>query len=650
MKKALLLFTVIAAAFTILRIATQAAPPQATAPQTAASVKAFIDRDCASCHNNRDWIGNLVLENQDFTKIGQNRAIWEKVVRKLKSGQEPKTSLTGVTLEPARRKEIVAWFDAELDRNAPDYMPPPGLHRLNRTEYKNAIKDILDLDIVPSTLLPQDDSTRGFDNIARALRMTPELAAAYVKAAATISRNALASAAGSASARKVFICRPANTSEETPCAQRIVANLATQAFRRPASTSEVSEFMESYHATRLDNLNRNFYEGPGGSIKVFDRGIEAALREILNDRRFIYRREVEPPNLSAGQSYRISDLELASRLSYFLWSRGPDAALIDLASRGQLRDPAVLEREARRMLADPRAEALTTNFAGQWLSLWMLAAVGPLPTYPDFDDALKVAMRRESELFFESIVREDRNVVDLLTANYTFVNDRLARHYGIPNITGSEFRRITLDPAFDVRRGLLGKAAFLTGASNYNFPERTSLVVRGNWVLTKFLGLRAPDPPPNVPPLKTWAIDDPTRPGVRDMMASHQNSPSCNQCHKLVDPIGISLENFDRTGKWRTDEFGKPIDATDVLVDGTPVRGPADLRNALMGYSDQFVATFTESLLTFSLGRGTEYGDMPLIRTIARDAAIDNNRFSAIVLGIVKSRTFQMNSRYEDGR
>jgi len=644
MKKALLLFTALAAAFTITRIATQAA-----APQSAASVKAFIDRDCASCHDNRQWVANLVLENQDFTKIGQNRAIWEKVVRKLKSGQEPKTSLTGVKLEPARRKEIVAWLESELDRNAPDYMPPPGLHRLNRTEYKNAIKDILDLDITPSTLLPEDDSTRGFDNIAGALRWTPELSGAYVKAAATISHNVVASAATSASARKLFVCRPGNAAEETPCAQRIIASLTTQAFRRPTSTNEISEFMEVYQSARVNSLGRTYYEPPG-TIKGFDRGVEVALREILNDRRFIYRREVEPQNLSAGQSYRISDLELASRLSFFLWSRGPDATLIDIASRGQLRDPAVLEREARRMLADPRAEALTSNFAGQWFYMRGFTAVGPLPRNSELDEALQVAMRRESELFFESIVREDRNIVDLLSANYTFVNERLARHYGIPNIIGSDFQRITLGPELDVRRGLLGKAEFLTVTSNQNFPERTSLVNRGNWVLSRILGMRAPDPPPDVPQLKTWALDDPARPGVRDMMASHQNSRSCNQCHKLVDPIGISLENFDRTGKWRTVEMGKPIDASEVLIDGTAVGGPADLRNALLGYSDQFVAVFTENLLTYALGRGTEPGDMPLVRTIARDAARDNNRFSSIVLGIVKSRTFQMNTRYEDGR
>jgi len=618
------------------------------APQSAASVRAFLQNDCVSCHNREDRVANLVLEGE-LTQIGQNRDVWEKVVRKLKSGQEPETSLTGVQLEPARRKEIVAWLEGELDRNAPTYTPPPGLHRLNRTEYGNAIKDIFDLDIVPSALLPEDDSTRGFDSIAGALRMTPELAAAYVKAAATISHNVVTSGAGTAVGKKLWVCRPSATSDATACARRIISNFVTYGFRQPANADDVNALMEIYQSRRQDVASSPYSFRPPGAFEAFDSGIEAALREILTDRKFLYRREVEPANLTAGQAYRISDLELASRLSFFLWSRGPDDALLDLAARSQLRDPAVLERETRRMLADPRAEALTKNFASQWLNLRSLERIGTLPGYPDFDESLRAAMRRESEMFFESIVHEDRNVVDLLTANYTFVNDRLARHYGIPNITGSEFRRITLEPAFDVRRGLLGKASFLAVTSNHNFPDRTSLVVRGKWVMQLF-GSPPPDPPPDVPALKTWAYNDPNRPTVRQMMADHQTRPACKQCHKLVDPVGIALENFDRTGAWRTLDSGQPINASDVLFDGTNLSGPADLRNALLVYSDKFVETLAERLFTYALGRGTAAPDMPVIRSIARDAAANNNRFSSIVLGIVKSRTFQFNSRYEDGR
>jgi hypothetical protein len=445
------------------------------------------------------------------------------------------------------------------------------------------------------------------------------------------------------------VCRPAAAAEETACARRIITSLATHAFRQPASADDVNALMEIYQSSRRDVLNRPPYFRRPAALEPFETGIESVLRDVLTDRKFLYRREVEPPNLTAGQSYRISDLELASRLSYFLWSRGPDDFLIDLAVRGQLRDPAVLERETRRMLADPRADALTKNFAGQWLNLRSLDSVGQLPMYPNFDEPLRQAMRRESELFFESIVREDRNVVDLLAADYTYVNDRLANHYGIPNVTGSEFRRITLGPAFDVRRGLIGKASFLTITSNLNFPERTSPVVRGKWVM-RLLGVSPPDPPPNDPPLKIWAFDDPNRPTVRQMMADHRNSQACNQCHKLVDPIGNSLENFDPIGAWRTLDSGKPINTSDVLVDGTNLSGPADVRDALLVYTDQFVETFVERLMTYGLGRGTEYPDMPVIRSIARDAAANNNRFSSIVLGIVKSRTFQFNSRYEDSR
>jgi len=365
------------------------------APQSAATIKAFLDSDCVSCHNKESWVANLSLEGE-FTQIGQNREVLEKVVRKLKSGQEPKTSITGVKLEPARRREIVAWLEGELDRNAPAYTSPPGLHRLNRTEYGNAIKDLFDLDMDPTTLLPTDDSTRGFDNIAGALGMSPELAATYVKAAATINHNVVTSGAGTAIGKKLWVCRPTSATEETTCARRIIANIVTHAYRRPASMDDVNALMEIYQSRRRDVVNTPYYFRPPGAFEPFHTGIEAALREILTDRNFLYRREVEPPNLTAGQTYRISELELASRLSYFLCSRGPDDALLDLAARGQLRDPVVLERETRRMLADPRAEALSKNFAGQWLNLRSLERVAPLPSYPDFDEPLRAAMRRET--------------------------------------------------------------------------------------------------------------------------------------------------------------------------------------------------------------------------------------------------------------
>jgi hypothetical protein len=360
--------------------------------------------------------------------------------------------------------------------------------------------------------------------------------------------------------------------------------------------------------------------------------------------------EAEPADVKYGQDYRISDLELASRLSFFLWSTGPDSELIRLATQGQLKDPAILREQAQRMLKDSRAETLAVNFAGQWLNLRGLQSSGPLPMlYPDFDDPLRQAMRREVELFFESIVREDRNVIDLLTADYTFVNERLAKHYGIPNIYGSRFRRVALSGALDVRRGLLGKGAILTTTSK---PERNSPVTRGKWVLTTLLGVSPPDPPPDVPVLEGKAD---VRSGVQELsmrqkMIDHRIRPDCVQCHRLMDPIGFALENFDAVAAWRTHDEGEPIVARDPVYDGASVDGPVGLRQWLTGYSDQFIRVLTEKLLTYALGRGVEYQDMPLVRAIVKDAAGQSNRFSAIVMGIVSSKTFQMNTKMTEAK
>ena len=348
-----------------------------------------------------------------------------------------------------------------------------------------------------------------------------------------------------------------------------------------------------------------FYRS-GREAGQFDQGIEMALARILASPQFVYRIEEEPANLKAGQAYRLSDQDLASRLSFFLWSTGPDDELMKLASQGRLKDPAVLEQQARRMLQDPRAEALAVNFAGQWLNLRGLQSVGPLPMlYPDFDDPLRQAMRREVELLFDTIVREDRSVVELLTADYTFVNERLARHYGIPYIYGSQFRRVTLGPEMDVRRGLLGKGAFLTTTSK---PERTSPVTRGKWIMTNILGMSPPDPPADVPPLKPRTADatgnarDQT---MRQKMLDHRVRADCIQCHRLMDPIGFALENFDAIATWRSQDEGTAIDASGEVFDNTKIDGPVGLRNWLTtGYSGQFVSVVTEKLLTYALGRG----------------------------------------------
>ena len=438
----------------------------------------------------------------------------------------------------------------------------------------------------------------------------------------------------SPSRQKVFVCQPAGAADESPCARKIVTNLATRAFRRPISAAETQSLMA-------------FYDG-GRKEGDFEQGVEMALARILADPRLIYRIETEPANVKVGQLYRVSDLDLASRLSFFLWSTTPDDALLGVARQGKLKDPAVLEREVRRMLADPRAEALSVNFAGQWLNLRGMQSAGPLPlVYPDFDDPLRQAMRREVELLFDSIVREDRSIVDLLTADYTYVNERLAKHYGIPNVYGSQFRRVTLGPDMDVRRGLVGKGAFLTTTSK---PERTSPVTRGKWVMTNILGMSPPDPPPDVPPLKAKAGDaagNTKEPTLRQKMMEHQVRADCIQCHRLMDPIGFSLENFDGIGLWRSHEEGTPVDASSQVYDGTKISGPAGLRNWLATYHDQFVAVVAERLLTYALGRGVEYQDMPLVRAIARDAARDGSKFSALVLGVVRSKPFQMNMKQD---
>ena len=386
-----------------------------------------------------------------------------------------------------------------------------------------------------------------------------------------------------------------------------------------------------------------FYD-EGRRSGTFDDGIELALRRLLASPQFLVRAEKEPAATPAGRAYRVSDLELASRLSFFLWSSIPDDELIGLASQHRLSSPAVLERQVRRMLADPRSGALVTNFAQQLLYLRNLPATSPDGVfYPDWDDELRQAFRREAELFFESIMREDRSVVDLLTADHTFVNERLARHYGMPNIYGSHFRRVTLGPELDARRGLLGKGSFLAVTWTQNF--RTSPVKRGVWVLENILGTPPPEPPPNVPALEDATAGTQKVLTLREQMTVHRKNPPCAGCHKIMDPIGFALDNFDADGKWRSKQGGdggSPIDASVTLFDGQQADGPAGLRQALLRYAPQFARMFTEKMMTYALGRGVEYTDMPVLRGIVNDAARDNSRFSAIVLGIVRSPQFQM--------
>jgi hypothetical protein len=408
-----------------------------------------------------------------------------------------------------------------------------------------------------------------------------------------------------------------------PCAKRIISSLARQAYRRPPTEADLEHALSFYEAGRRD-----------GS---FESGIQAALQFILASPNFVFRVERDPANVAAGTVYRISDIELASRLSFFLWSSIPDAELLDLATRGRLADPAVREHQVRRMLADPRSHALVSNFAGQWLQLRNLKTFLPnSDEFPDFDDNLRQAFQRETELFFESIIREDRSVLDLMTADYTFVNERLARHYGIPGIYGSQFRRVPITDS--ARMGLLGKGSILAVTSH---ATRTSPVVRGKWILENILGTPPAPPPPNVPALKENEPGQ-TPKTARERLAEHRANPVCASCHKVMDPLGFALENFDAVGAWRTREAGGPIDASGELGDGTRVDGVVTLRQALMRHPDVFVRTMTEKMLTYALGRGLDYHDMPAVRSIVRASAGNNYRFSSLVLGIVGSTPFQM--------
>jgi hypothetical protein len=738
-------------AIAAIAISQQIARSQAPPPD-----QALLKQYCIGCHNEKLKTAGLMLDKLDLAHPGQDPEAWEKVVRKLRAGMMPPSGMPR-----PNRADLDAWtskLEAGLDRAAAAKPNPgnTGLHRLNRTEYTNAVRDLLSIEVDGSTVLPADDSSEGFDNIADALAVSPALIERYVAAAGKISRLAVgnllispatvtyrvpsdlsqaehveslplgtrggmlvrhtfpldaeysfkirARSAGigvggvgpggeelefvlngervklvtggsidvkipvkagpqeigaafvrkappgaddiwqtfagnsslstiaitgplnptgpgdTPSRRKIFACRPNAEDDEAVCAKKIISMLALRAYRQPPSGADLDTLLSFYQA--------------GRKTGTFDLGIEQALARILVDPRFVFRFEQDPAGVSAGASYRVSDLELASRLSFFLWSSIPDQELLDLAVQGKLHDPAALEQQTLRMLKDPRSEALVTNFGDQWLYLRELKSARPEAR--GFNDNLRQAFRRETELLLESILREDRSVVDLLNADYTYVNEELARHYGIPGIKGSRFKRVTLPD--ENRRGLLGQSSFLLVTSVAN---RTSPVARGKWVLENLLGTPAPLPPPNVPPLpENEGAKQPT--SVRQRMEEHRTNPVCAACHKIMDPIGFSLENFDLIGTWRATEGGVKIDASGQLVDGTKLEGPGSLRQALLGRSDVFVRTMTEKLMTYGTGRALKYYDMPVVRSITRDAARNDNRFSSLILGIVKSDPFQM--------
>ncbi len=769
-----------------------------TAPGDAATAdRALLNKYCVTCHNDRAKTGGLTLEKIDVGNIPANAETWEMVIRKLRVGAMPPSGMPKPSAPDV--SALLTSLETSLDK-AYAASPNPGhatLHRLNRTEYANSVRDLLALDVDASTLLPPDDESYGFDNNADVLGVSPVLLERYVSASRKVSRLAigdptqgavaqtfrarpdlsqdhrveglplgtrggllmhynfpldgkytikivlarntvdvirgleeahqieilvdgarvfLATVGGTSdtealvknpaearmmiearlqarvpvkagprdvavtftqkdaaeddyilepflrttldpvneaglphidqvvisgpfnatgpgdtpSRRRIFTCTPASASEEVGCAKKILTVLARRAYRRPLTPSDTETLLSFYQAGR----------NKGGS---FDAGIERALRLILSSPEFVFRFERDPAGVTAGSSYRISDLELASRLSYFLWSSIPDDELLNLAVAGKLSEPATLSSQVRRMLADPRAQALATNFAAQWLYLRNLKNFAPDPNeFPDFDDNLRQSMLTETEMFFESVVNEDRNVLDLLNANYTFVNERLAHHYGIPDVYGPRFRRVTLTD--DARRGLLGQGSVLTVTS---YATRTSPVLRGKWILTNILGTPPPAPPPNVPALKENNEGGKIL-SVRERLEEHRKSPACASCHKIMDPLGFSLENFDAIGQFRAkSEDGAPIDASGVLLDGSKVNGPATLRAALMSRPEVFVTTLTEKLMTYALGRGVDYNDEPAIRAIVARAAADHYRFSDLVAGIVKSPPFRMKIKTE---
>jgi mono/diheme cytochrome c family protein len=747
--------------------------------------RALLDQYCVTCHSDGARQGDLSLEQIDLSRPSAHAETLEKVVRKLRAGlmpppRRPRPDESTVTA-------FVTGLEAAIDLAAASTPNPgrPVLHRLNRTEYANVVRDLVGLAVDGETLLPPDDMSQGYDNMSDVLTVSPALLESYISAAGKISRlvlgdveatprvetyvvpqavsqmrhipgapfgtrggtvathnfpadgdylfrlsfyyssigpvfgdNILAEgeqievsvdgervalldfdrklkatedlrtppvtltsgphvvsaafverASGpvqdfvmpferaladlstghfpgltglphlrnlgidgpynvtgiseTASRERVLSCRPAISAEETPCARQIVSRLARRAFRRPVTDRDVERLMALYETARAE--------------RGFEAGIRMALQAMLADPEFVFRFERTPDGVRSGSSYRVSDLELASRLSFFLWSSMPDEPLLASAEQGRLSEPGELTRQVTRMLADPRAETLSTNFASHWLHLQNLRDAHPdVYLFPDWDENLNRSMRRETELFFDSVVREDRSVRDLLEADYTFVDQRLATHYGLPNVIGNRFRRVPVTD--ERRRGLLGHASILTLTSVSN---RTSPVIRGAWVLDVLLGTPPPRPPADVPPLEENEAGE-RHLSVRERVTEHRANAFCASCHNVMDPVGFSLENFDAVGAWRTRDSGFPVDPSGRLYDGTPVDGPVSLRQFLLRNDDLFLTNFAKNLLMYANGRVFQPYDMPAVRAIVQAAAQQEHRFSAYVMGIVTSTPFQM--------
>lgn len=583
----------------------------ATPAMTVAQQNQLVDVYCATCHSKTNKSGDLVLEGFNAGSPLLSAELLERIIRKVRSGQMPPANAERP--DPQETLGLVEALEARAD-SITLRLGDPGwrtFQRLNRPEYARVIKDLVAVDIDPSAILPPDTASGGFDNIADVQTVSPALMTAYLRGAASVSRAAVGKAGViTASRRKVFICSPTLRPkvEERACAEKIVGALMANAYRGFADDTDVAGAM-------------SFYDR-GRARASFDEGVRLALQSILASPKFLFR--VEPVN-ARGE---LSDLSLASRLSFFLWSSGPDAALIAEAQKGALHTPAQLSAAADRMLRDRRADALSTRFAAQWLRLQDLEKTSELGQ----------AMRKETELFVSDLVTRDASVMELVTSNRSFINERLATHYGISNVRGDQFRPVTLPKN---RRGLLGQGSILTLTS---LSTRTSPVLRGKWVLDVLLGTPPPPPPPNVP-----ALDDSVKPekngaplSTRQRVEEHRRNPSCSGCHRVIDPPGMSLENFDATGAWRDADNGVAIDAAADLYDGRRMDGAAGLRAALLAHEDMVLRNFTQQLMTYALGRRLSYRDMPAVRAIVRAAALGGNSVSSFISGVVSSDAFRL--------
>ncbi len=761
----------------LLADAAKSAPTETPAahPTDQVAAQALLTKYCVLCHSDKLHTAGISLQNLDPSMHGASAATWEKVLRKVSSGQMPPVGLPRP--KPEASAAFTKWVMDSLDATALANPNPghPTIHRLNRAEYSNSIRDLLALDVKAGAKLPADDTGYGFDNIGDVLSMSPVLIERYVSVARSVSRAAVGdtaikpevdefrpgkepaakstrasdalpfdSAGGvlvsyhfpvdaqyvfkiklppvvqgfdapsqiprylelkmpvkaglhevgatflaenlapetigtgakkvainpeaissskldlridgarvkmydvehrgeypqlasltiagpydvvgageTQSRQKIFICRPTTSGQEVGCAKKILTALGHRAYRRPFTEADLKPLMAFYEQGR--------HEGN------FDSGISMALRAMLVSPNFLFRVEHDPTGSAPGTVHRVSDLELASRLSFFLWSSIPDDELLKLAEEGKLKNPEVLSAQVDRMLADTRSKAFSANFTGQWLFLRNLAKVTPDPDlFPQFDQGLAQSFKEETELFFDAILRENRPITDLLSANFTYLNQRLAQHYDIPNVYGSQFRRVSLTG--DTRGGLLGQGSILTVTS---YPNRTSVVQRGKWVLENLLGSGPPPPPPDIPALEAHAKDGRSL-TMRQAMEQHRANPTCAGCHSRMDPIGFSLENYDGIGQWRAKDGGSPIDTSGKLPDGTKFDGPKGLKTLLTTtYKDQFVTTFTEKLMTYAMGRGVEYYDEPAVRAVIRDAAAQNTTIPALIHSIVKNPQFQ---------